>query len=241
MGNALHVPFNSDIRTLSTRNIGSSSTAAARLRALVDAAYGGKAAAFARATGLSSGAVSEYLSGKVEPSFERIARIIERTPVAAAWLLTGQEPMLRGAAAPAASPDIVYLPRMDVEASAGEGAEISAERVEEYRPFKREELTRLSSHPGRLVIIQVRGDSMFPTLSPGDELVIDMEPDQTLVDAVYAVRIDDTLMVKRINHRPGNRLLISSDNPAYDPFEVDATVEERFHIVGRVVWAGKRF
>ena len=79
---------------------------------------------------------------------------------------------------------------------------------------------------------------MFPTFSPGDELLVDTTPAQSLVDGLYAVRVDDTLMVKRLQHLPGGRVLVRSDNPAYQAFETPQD-DERFAVVGRVIWAGR--
>ncbi len=81
---------------------------------------------------------------------------------------------------------------------------------------------------------------MFPTLSDGDDIMVDRSPAGARVhDGIYVLRREDTLMVKRIAVHPGSRrLTISSDNSSYpswtdcDPTEVD--------IIGRVVWAGRR-
>ena len=94
--------------------------------------------------------------------------------------------------------------------------------------------------PADLSIIRVRGDSMFPTLADGDDIMVDRSvAGARLQDGIYVLRRDDTLTVKRIAVHPGSKgLTISSDNSAYpswpdcDPQEVD--------VIGRVVWAGRK-
>jgi len=90
--------------------------------------------------------------------------------------------------------------------------------------------------PARLSTIAVAGDSMEPTLRDGDEILIDAASG-TMRDGVYVVRLEDTLLVKRLELRPGGAAALLSDNPAYRPIECSAA---DLAIVGRVVWKGGR-
>jgi phage repressor protein C with HTH and peptisase S24 domain len=130
---------------------------------------------------------------------------------------------------------------LSVGASAGPGANNDQERAAGYIAFAPAWLRRLgsSSYPN-LKFITVQGDSMIPTLSNGDDILVD-EGDgaDRLRDGVYVLRVDESLMVKRLALSPADRTLtIKSDNPAYpdwagcDP----ATIT----IIGRVVWAGRK-
>ena len=84
---------------------------------------------------------------------------------------------------------------------------------------------------GQAAIVRVRGDSMEPGLVDGDLIVVDRA--RRLPDAggaVFVVRIDDAVMVKRVSRaRAGLRVV--SDNPAAPPVP-DGPVE----VIGRVVW-----
>jgi phage repressor protein C with HTH and peptisase S24 domain len=134
----------------------------------------------------------------------------------------------------------VPVPRLRVEASAGPGAFPEDERARSHLAFDPAWLRRLTDDVRRLSMITVRGDSMSPTLSDGDEILVD-EGDAAarLRDGVYVLRMDDALLVKRLALNPSGRsMTVCSDNPAYlnwpdcDPADFD--------IVGRVVWAGGR-
>lgn len=87
----------------------------------------------------------------------------------------------------------------------------------------------------------VEGDSMAPTLSPGDELLIDRDDSAArLRDGLYALRIDGELIVKRLAINPATRkVTILSDNEAYPVWVAEDLA--LLDIVGRVVWASRRF
>ena len=98
-------------------------------------------------------------------------------------------------------------------------------------------LTRAKS--ASLSIIHVLGDSMEPTLSDGDEVLVDAS-DQglRLRDGIYVLRADDALVVKRVTLKPGGRkITISSDNSAYPSW--DDVDRSEIQVVGRVIWFGR--
>lgn len=135
---------------------------------------------------------------------------------------------------------MVEIPILDLEASAGFGAIASRENAYTRFGFDERWLQSLTAaKPANLSIIRVAGDSMEPTLSAGDEVLVDAsEQALRLRDGIFVLRADDSLMVKRVAITPGSRrITIASDNPAYptwsdiDPAEI--------HIVGRVIWFGR--
>lgn len=153
------------------------------------------------------------------------------------WLLFGE----RGQGLPAG--DYARVPLYDVQAAAGAGAVVSGEEVLDVLAFKKSWLSsELRVSEKDLALIFVSGESMEPTLRPGDMALIVKQDGQPVDDGIYVVRLEDALLVKRLQRLPGGRLQVSSDNPAYKPFEIDLKTQARdFAIIGKVVWAGKRF
>ncbi len=50
------------------------------------------------------------------------------------------------------------------------------------------------------------------------------------------------LLVKRLQRLPGKKIKVSSDNLSYAPYTIDIqTANKDFAVIGRVVWAGRRF
>ncbi len=127
--------------------------------------------------------------------------------------------------------DAFILPRLDIAASAGPGTFVDGEIVLGAAAIDPALAARLGLREGQAAIVRVRGDSMEPGLIDGDLIVVDRArrmPDAR--GAVFVLRIDDAVMVKRI-HRARDGLHIVSDNPASPPIP-DGTVE----VIGRVVW-----
>lgn len=83
---------------------------------------------------------------------------------------------------------------------------------------------------------------MEPTLRPGDVILVDhREATKQPRDGIYVVRMDDSLLVKRLQRLPGGQVKVTIDNTAYEPFMINMTQRDgEFDIVGRVVWCGRR-
>src|SRR3546814_18206167 len=95
-------------------------------------------------------------------------------------------------------------------------------------------------NPAVLAMIRVDGDSMSPTLSHGDEIMVDrMDGAARLRDGIYVLRMDDTLMVKRVAlGLIKGKFSIRSDNPNYPVWEdIDPAL---VNVIGRVIWPGRR-
>jgi SOS-response transcriptional repressor LexA len=135
---------------------------------------------------------------------------------------------------------LTLVPRFALGASAGPGALAEDEAPQGQFAFDPAWLRALGVAQGQLSMISVSGDSMFPTLSDGDDIMVDRaDAGERIRDGIYVLRMDDTLLVKRLAPNPATRRFnIKSDNPAYsdwpdcDPASVD--------VIGRVVWAGRK-
>lgn len=137
--------------------------------------------------------------------------------------------------------ELVQIPVLDVEASAGHGALAEMESKSGQFGFDEGWLRKLTpSKASSLSIIHVHGDSMEPTLHDGDEVMVDLGDGQSrLRDGIYVLRMDDALNVKRVAIEPqGRRISVLSDNPAYPSWR---GLERRaINIVGRVLWFGRK-
>jgi hypothetical protein len=136
---------------------------------------------------------------------------------------------------------LIPIPRLEVRASAGAGAIGGDESAASHIGFEEEWLRRLSGgKPSDLSVIKVQGDSMWPTLSDGDDILVNAgDGANRLRDGIYVLRRDETLLVKRIALSPAaRRIAIKSDNDAY-PDWPDCEVRD-VDIIGRVIWAGRR-
>src|SRR5215210_7632047 len=151
------------------------------------------------------------------------------------------ESLLGGPAEDNGSVGLQSVQRIAVRASAGPGALVAGEVAKPYFGFDGRWLKALTATPAsKLSIIRVEGDSMAPTLSAGDDILVDPgDCAELLRDGIYVMRVDDALIVKRIALHPvGQRVTVQSDNPAY-PDWPDCDMAE-IACIGRVIWAGRR-
>ena len=127
------------------------------------------------------------------------------------------------------------VPRLPLGASAGPGAVAQGELPVGQLRFSARWLKANGLDAAMLSAIEVEGDSMDPTLRDGDEILVDRTV-RPLRAGIHVLRLDDVLLVKRVE-RAGDALRLISDNRAYPEIERSAGEVE---IVGRVVWKGGR-
>lgn len=204
--------------------------------------------------------LGNYLAGRNEPKRPQLIGIAQASKLSLQWLAVGTGPMElvdRGQTtddsggmqqlAPDFSdfrtdlaPRFTQLPRYEVEASAGAGAAVQhAEQIVDFLAFDTDWLKRIMRvDPKRVVLISALGDSMTPTIRDGDLLLIDLSIDRVRDNAIYALRIGDALVVKRVQRRLDGGMRIISDNAVYPADEVSSRDVAELQIVGRVVWHG---
>ena len=132
--------------------------------------------------------------------------------------------------------DWIEVSRLNVDVSAGPGAVEGGEEPFDAFRFSRKWLAEHGLEGAKLSAIRVIGDSMEPLLREGDEVLVDLR-EQPFRDGIHVVRLDDTLLVKRVASQGGGRFSLLSQNLAYPPISVNA---EEFSIIGRVVWKSGR-
>jgi phage repressor protein C with HTH and peptisase S24 domain len=140
-----------------------------------------------------------------------------------------------------AYPEIEFIERVSARPRAGTGGlETDAEYNGVYA-FHKKFIARKRGTRETMKIFEVAGDSMEPTLSEGDLIMINLSDKIVTSGKIYLVRIDDELMVKRLENRPGV-LLFKSDNKIYDEISVDKSDESKnVEIYGRMVWSCREY
>ncbi|MBV1917978.1 MAG: S24 family peptidase [Sphingomonadaceae bacterium] len=135
-----------------------------------------------------------------------------------------------------APPEWADVSRLELGVSAGPGSVAFEEQTVGILRFSRQWFREQGLSPSMLSAVAVAGDSMEPTLRDGDEILVDRTPGP-LRDGVHVVRIDSTLLVKRLDTSLLGRLSLISDNQSYGPIEVSLSEVE---VVGKVVWKSGR-
>jgi len=133
----------------------------------------------------------------------------------------------------------IMVPRYDVRASAGGGALIHSELIVDHLAFRQEWVLKMGLMRQKLALIEVHGDSMEPALCNGDLVLIDLRACELSADGIYVIQHRGHLLVKRIQSKLDGRVIIKSDNPAYEPEILGPDEAEGLIVVGRVVWFGR--
>ncbi len=136
----------------------------------------------------------------------------------------------------------ILVPRHDVHASAGGGSLIHDESVVDHLVFKRQWLTQsLGCAPEQVCVIQVRGDSMTPTINDADLLLLDMRIATQRAEGVYVIQLHGSLLVKRLRFKINGTVDVISDNQRYGTETLTSKEADQLTVLGRVVWHGCKF
>lgn len=220
---------------------------AQRLREVLDAARV-PVTEFAEKVGTPYSTFRAYLTGSRAPSAEVLAGVFKLSGFFPSWLLTGEGPrrvdQLAGMdahyavserAMAATSAEFVVIPRYNVAASAGPGAQNGHESEMRGLCFRRSWIDKKGLQASSLKVIDVCGDSMVPRLTDGDQVLIDMSQTAPKNGFAYVLLQGDDLLVKYAQLLPLGILRLSSENQTYKPYDIDLSKESGVSILGRVV------
>lgn len=146
------------------------------------------------------------------------------------------------------------IPELDARAGAGEGAvgevmvlpmgggTISAHKISAEWLIPIDYLREAVGDPSRAIVLPISGDSMMPNYAPGDRVVIDLSEHELRADGVYLISDGfNAPQIKRLQIIPfavPRKCRIISDNPAYQPQEVET---DMVHIMGKIsAYVGRR-
>lgn len=202
--------------------------------------------AFARRADMTDGGLRRYLYEGTIPPVDRALKLAQAGGVSFEWLVFGSGEFAK--AHHVASNDLIAdqsgefttIPAYHVFASAGHGATITDEPLAEPMAFRSDWLRREGFDPAKMAVIRAKGDSMEPTINDGDVILVRLKNGEAPRDGLYVLRLDGGLFVKRLQFDLGGVRIIS-DNPLYKSRDLSKTELAELDLVGRVVWAGKKF
>ena len=134
--------------------------------------------------------------------------------------------------------DVFRIEMLDVSASAGNGLIQGGDVIDVIHAIEYRTDNAVSMFGGRpenhIKVINVRGDSMCPTIEPGDLIFVDISINQFDGDGIYVFGFDDKIYVKRLQMIP-DKLLVISDNQIYREWGITSENEHRFMVFGKVL------
>lgn len=126
------------------------------------------------------------------------------------------------------------VPKVKARLSAGGGSFETEPEIEEFYSFRKDWLSR-KGQPKDMVLMDIFGNSMEPELKDGDTVLIDQSQKAVLAGAIYAVGLADTIVVKRLEKRP-KELVLLSENERYPMMRLRDEEMNSVRIIGKVIW-----
>lgn len=229
------------------------------------AATGLRPASWARRAGISPNGIYNFLNGRSDSLSQRvlealalaagrpISQIIGESIAPRDTLRPPGQTEFSGAPAPVPPSrqpteethlrsDVVMIPLFDTPISAGNGFLNDKENQSGTWPLARAYVGQYLGirSPVGLVAVEVRGDSMEPTLRSGDRVIVDTHDRLPSPAGIFVLWDGLGTVIKRVEHIQGSdptTFHIISDNSLHRSYELRA---EEAHIVGRVICLTRR-
>jgi phage repressor protein C with HTH and peptisase S24 domain len=158
-----------------------------------------------------------------------IARLCEMFDLDPDWLREGRSSLDR----------FVEVPVVTARLGAGGGSHMVEADVQGHIAFRSSWLHQ-KGRPRDMVLMQVIGDSMEPGIREGDYVLIDQSRQEIHTGGVYALGLEDAIMIKQLDKRP-HELIIISANTKYSPITLRGDELETVRIIGRVLGIWRDF
>ena len=203
---------------------------------------------FAKKTGFSLPSLYRWQSG-ADPSRSNLIKIAETTGTDLLWLATGvgdadSQPQQN-------KNEINLLKEFEnvamlssyeaVRVSAGFGSfNYGVTAADGEEPYSEHLLKVLGVKPKCAGVFWASGNSMEPTISNGDQLLVDFARKEPISSGkIYLVQNGASVWVKRVKMLWDSIELISDNAAEFEPIRIPHTEAENLQIIGQVVHIGK--
>lgn len=197
-----------------------------------------------------------YESGANTPGSQVITALVEQG-FNANWLLTGQGSMLLGEIdSPVETAEgLLAVDDKKLNKNSRDKQNTLSKNIAFHRDWLKENNLDINL----LSLFTIKGDAMEPTFKEGDivvtkvfyhkigddsksEIVSGLGSDEKPPeDGLYVIRLNDHLVIRRIQLDTQGELNIVSDNPAYPAINLNKEKAKKLGVAAKVVWAGRSF
>ena len=117
--------------------------------------------------------------------------------------------------------DFVLIPGYSVQVSAGFGSVGNDERIPtRHLAFRKKWLHYKGFKPQDLIALWAKGDSMEPIIGDNSTLIVHTTEKKPVDGNIYIFRLEDQLVVKRVQVNLYGSYLLISDNTNYPAMEI---------------------
>jgi phage repressor protein C with HTH and peptisase S24 domain len=175
------------------------------------------------------------------------AKPIEVAPVTAQQLITAMQSMTQAASDLSSMQHVAEIPHREsipvtvyaIKAAAGDGAAAIDERAIGTFSVDRAILRGAGVQPARAMMLDAKGDSMFPTIPDAAHLLVDSQDKKLRDNMVYVVSIENDILVKRVRRVGTDQLDLVSDNLDHHVRHLNKADLKRMNVIGRVFFVMK--
>lgn len=186
----------------------------------------------ARASGITEGAISSYISGRYKPKRDSVAMLAKALNINPVWLSGFDVDMENSLPSYDSDTGILTIPFINQKLSAGPGEDYLSPDAIEVRKINVFAHVAKGLDRKTLVAAEVRGDSMIgENISSGDVVIFS----RGLInqEGIYVINYAGDINIKRLDFDGlANKVSIISANPKYPTKVVDA---DCVTILGKVV------
>lgn len=219
----------------------------------------------AKKSGISYGGIQGYERGQI-PKGDNLLKLARALECSVDWLMTGENflgrtmeeippaevregsilyiEVTKGKQVSAPLPNldpqmVVSIPKIEPVFLSGTDFFATGNKIIGYYFFRKDWLNKMGLAQG-LVVMDIVGDSMKPTLEEGDTVMIDTNRKIVTGGNIYAIREGETILIKRLQPLVGGKIQILSDNrEMYHPQELD-TSKNALSVIGQIVWMARK-
>jgi phage repressor protein C with HTH and peptisase S24 domain len=189
-----------------------------------------------------------------EISPDQATRLANALHISPEWLLTGHGPIeklgseisgnigvqsnrpveiLTPGAIIGPKPSFIMVPKAETKLSAGGGIIPEEGMSGETYAFRETWLRAVTADTKNVILLDVDGDSMTPTLLDKDTVLIDLSRTSLREGRIYAIAVGDVVQIKRLQLLHAGHIKVISDNDAYHTYEVRP---DELRIIGQMIW-----
>ncbi len=187
--------------------------------------------------------IENYEGGRNNPSVGYVYRLATYLGIDLNWLFTGEGEMwqVREDMPPEDSvvdPESEFVlmplarPRLDAAAEI-----VLMDKTRHYCMFQRDWLRDRLSRIENGILIVVDSDRMEPSVNNGDTVLIDRGRNAIRSGRIFALGINDSIEIRRLEMLTDKRVLVMSDNKdIYPSYEADVA---DIKVIGQVMWLAR--
>ncbi len=191
---------------------------------------------FAKSIGTYQTKIADIESGKVKSLSADLALEISKLyKINLEWLILAKGEMYSNNT----GDDFIKISILgEVECTVSSNCYTNNENPESYIKIPEKLLKQISANIETSHIINVKGDSMEPSILAGDKVLADSSKKQVLNNKIYIIRIEDILTIKRLQKLPKGAIKVISDNKEYDSYTLKPD-EDNYEVYAQVLWLSR--